>query len=99
MAQDAATKLRALLDQIFEDSIVNAQERAALVDLRDSGALEAAEVEAVFERFAEDKWGEAMADGRLTPQEKTLMLGIVRELRLPDEKIPAQLRMALLVDG
>jgi tellurite resistance protein len=96
MAKDAAAKLRNLLEQVFADSVVSAQEHAAIAALRTNGSLSEAEIQEVFAAFTEAKWGEAMADGRLTPQEKALMLGILRELKLPEEKIPTQLRMALL---
>lgn len=95
---DAQQKLRNLLDAVFEDSVVDRSEHAAILAATESGELTTAQVQQVFGGFMEKKWGEAMKDGVLSPQERLLLLGIMRELKLSDDCIPPMARMALLID-
>lgn len=91
-------RLQKLLEDIFEDSVVDRQEHDALVTMTRSEGVDQAAVRKVFVDFVEKKWGEAMADGVLSSQERLLLLGMLRELRLPDEAIPHHVRCALLID-
>jgi len=91
-------RLHKLLDDIFEDSVVDRKEHDALAAMTRNAEVDRDVVRKVFVSFVEKKWGEAMADGVLTPQERLLLLGMLRELRLPDEAIPHHLRCALLID-
>lgn len=91
----AEDKLMGLLERIFADEIVDVGERTELRAFQQSGALDAARIEAVFVRFVEKRWGEAMADDRLTGREALLLSRILDELELPEARVPMQLRMAL----
>jgi hypothetical protein len=91
----AEDKLMGLLERIFADEIVDVGERTELRAFQQSGALDAARIEAVFVRFVEKRWGEAMADDRLTGREALLLSRILDELELPVARVPMQLRMAL----
>ncbi|MEM1417750.1 MAG: hypothetical protein AAGH15_22820 [Myxococcota bacterium] len=95
---DPQKKLMSLLECVFEDTVVDKEERKALRTATTSGELTDAQAHTVFERFMEKTWGEAMEDGRLTPQEQLLLLGIMKELDLEETAIPPQMRMALLID-
>ena len=78
--------------------MVDQEERAAIAAMTESGELSHDEVERVFARFVERKWGEAMQDGVLSPQERLLLVGIIRELKVPEARVPPMLRMALFSD-
>ncbi len=92
MSENAAS-LRRLLDQIFADAVVDPKERETLATAR--AQLPTNEVMDVFVEFLSDKWGEAYADGRITPFERSLLLRIVGELNLVATDLPLQARMAL----
>lgn len=98
MSTDAQSKLKSLLEAVFEDSVVQPDEREQLEALTKGGELAQDDVRKVFRSFVSAKWGEAMEDGRLTPQERMLLGEIVRELHLPEEALPEQLRLALFND-
>lgn len=86
-------QLRALLDRIFADAIVEPNERAELFQY--SSALPREETLAVFRRFISDKWGEAIADDVITPQERALLSRIVSELSIQLLDLPEQMQHAL----
>ncbi len=92
MSQNAAS-LRRLLDQVFADGIVEPKERDALAACR--AQLPSSQVMDVFVKFLSDKWGEASADGRITGQERALLMRIIEELSLVAKDLPAQARLAL----
>ena len=85
----AQQELLALVGRIFADGIVDASERSELVSLYRAGGLSVPEVRAVFSAFLERTWGESIADGVLTDDERGKLAAIVRELRLPSECVPA----------
>jgi hypothetical protein len=95
MSKQAESKLAQLLTQIFEDNVVTVAERAALLEVQASGELTTERIQAVFSAFLDEKWGEALADGRVTEQEKLVLRRVTEELELPDAAVPLQLRMAL----
>jgi hypothetical protein len=90
----AEEKLMGLLERIFADEIVDVGERTELRAFQESGQLDAARTENVFARFVEKRWGEAIADDRLTGRESLLLARILEELELPESRVPLQLRMA-----
>ena len=89
----AEAKLMALLGEIFADNVVTSEERDNLImfqaDLRPALVLR------VFAKFVEKKWGEALADGVVTEDEKLALRRVLEELQLPEVAIPAALRRAL----
>jgi hypothetical protein len=94
--QDAAkSKLEALLTQIFEDGVVEVAERDALAHACRELELGQDEILGVFTGFLDKKWGEAMADDVLTSSERLVLKRIIRELRIPDDRLPVQARLAL----
>jgi hypothetical protein len=95
MVTKAERTLAKLLDTIFEDGIVEPRERRTLRAFTDESELNTEQILSVFGRFVDTKWGEAVADGVITAQEKNLLATIVKELRLPTESLPKQIRLAL----
>ncbi len=85
--------LATLLESIFEDGIVEVEERERLERLTSS--LDAAAVASTFRAFLKKKWGEVIADDVLTPQERLLLGRIVGELKLSVDDLPVQARLAL----
>ncbi len=92
MSQSSA-ELRGLLERIFEDSFVEPKERDELVAAK--AGLPESEVLAVFKKFLNDKWGEAIADDVITGPERALLARIVSELGLSMADLPHQAQMAL----
>lgn len=90
---DTALELKKLLQDIFDDEIVEPGEREALA--RFTKEMSWAEASAVFRSFVAEKWGEAMADDVLTASEVRLMGHIMTELHLDIEDLPIQARLAL----
>jgi len=95
MSNNAEAALMRLLTQIFEDDVVSVNERTELLEFRASGQLDQDGVQRVFSAFVDEKWGEALADGRVTSHEKLVLRRVLEELELPEEEVPLMLRMAL----
>ena len=90
---DTAASLKKLLEDIFEDAIVEPKEREALNAFTKSMTGE--ETLAVFKQFLHEKWGEVIADDRITGAELRLLGHIMGELSLELEHLPEQARFAL----
>lgn len=90
MTDASDSELMALLERIFADGIVEVEERAALERV----GHERSESRAIFQRFLAKKWGEVLADGVITSQERLLLHRIVEALGLEREDLPEQLRLA-----
>jgi hypothetical protein len=86
--REASQALRALLERIFEDGVVEPNERSDLQAFYRTGGLTVSEARATFAAFVEDTWGEVIADGVLTDDEIQKLEAIVRELRLPPNTVP-----------
>ncbi len=97
MARPAEVKLMRLLTEIFADNVVTAEERARLIDLQ--ADLSPQLVAGVFAQFVAKRWGEALADGVVTVEEKLALLRVLEELQLPESAVPADLRRALRPGG
>jgi hypothetical protein len=94
--QDAAkAKLEALLGQIFDDGMVEVAERDALNQACRELGLDQDQILGVFTGFLDKLWGQAMADNVLTSSERLVLKRVIRELRIPDERLPVQARLAL----
>jgi hypothetical protein len=90
---DSAADLKKLLAEIFDDQIVEPRERETLAKFTQSMSTE--ETRQVFQQFLQDKWGEVIADDRITGAERRLLGHIMTELNLTVDHLPAQARMAL----
>jgi len=88
-------ELTKLLTSIFADGIVDVSEHKSLKAYRDHTVLSEADVQQVFTTFLENKFDEAMADGKISTQERLLIANIVRELKLQDSAMPVHVRMML----
>ena len=95
MPKEAEDRLLILLSQIFADNVVTAEERAELLEFQADGQLDPAGVRRVFGAFVQQKWGEALADGVVTEEEKLVLLRVIEELELPDGALPTRLRLLL----
>jgi tellurite resistance protein len=80
--------LLSLVERIFADGVVTPAERSELVLLYREGGLTVAEVREVFKAFMAQSWGEAIADGVLTDEERKKLSTIVRELHIPRDCVP-----------
>jgi len=85
---EASRALRALLERIFEDGVVEPSERTDLQAFYRRGGLTVGEARATFAAFVDDTWGEVVSDGVITDEELQKLEAIVRELRLPADAIP-----------
>jgi len=87
--------LLSLVERIFEDGVVSASERSELVSLYRGAGLTVPEVKEVFAAFLKRTWGETIADGVLTNEERAKLATIVRELRIPAESVPTAASAAI----
>lgn len=88
-------KLRALIERIFEDGVVEEKERDELKRLYRDGGLTVPQVKEVFAAFVSDTWGEVMSDGVVTDDERNKVRTILTELKLPANMLPDDLRKSL----
>ncbi len=95
MSIEAEAQLMGLLKQIFEDDVVTVAERESLLEFQADRLLDVEATRRVFAAFVDTKWGEAIADGRVTEHEKLALRRVLEELELGPDSIPLQLRMAL----
>jgi tellurite resistance protein len=86
-----------MVARIFSDTKVEDAERNELKDYLGSGALETADVKAVFEDFVATTWKITMADGVVSDVEKERLVNIVKELGIAKEMLPAE--WAAIVEG
>lgn len=88
-------RLAHLLDEVFADGRLDPDERDELRRLFSSGGLTVSQAKAVFQDFVERTWGEVMADGVVTDDERQKMETIIRELKLPADVLPPQVALFL----
>lgn len=88
--------LKTLLIDIFADGHVDPEERERLQAFRDKLSDEA--TLKVFREFIDEKWGEVMADGELSADEKRLMDRVMGELALQLSHLPPAAQTALKRD-
>ncbi len=93
----AQKKLYSLIERVFEDGVVTADERRELRSLYAETGLNVSEVKAVFRAFVTQTWGEVLADGVLTADERGRLATIAGELRLPLDCVPPDVALALAV--
>lgn len=90
---DKAASLKKLLVNIFEDALVEPKEREALASFTET--MDRAETLAVFKEFLREKWGEVIADHKITAAEVRLLGHIMTELSLEITDLPEQARLGL----
>ncbi|HLU49746.1 MAG TPA: hypothetical protein VK116_16720 [Planctomycetota bacterium] len=83
------------MTQIFEDGVVEVKERDALQAACNELGLAQDQILEVFTAFLDKMWGQAMADDVLTPSERLVLKRVIKELRIPDDRLPVQARLAL----
>src|SRR5689334_16479561 len=95
MSQASKDQLAELVDRIFADGIVEPAERDELRRLYRDGGLTIPQVREVFAAFVAKTWGEVIEDGVVTPEERAKLTTILRELKLPADILPPQMRQIL----
>lgn len=93
----AQRALFSLVERIFADGVVTAQERHDLRALYCEAGLTVGEVKQVFRAFMKMTWGEVIRDGVLTVEERYRLATIAQELRLPLDCVPPDVALALAV--
>ena len=88
-------EFKKLLEAIFEDGVVEVNERSALQAYRAHSVLSETDVQRVFARFLESQFDVAMADGKISTHERLLITTIIQELHIPDDAVPVHVRMML----
>jgi hypothetical protein len=87
--------LAQLIDRIFEDGVVDADEREELKQFWVSQGLGVGQVRSVIDAFVAKVWGEVIADGVVTSDEKVRLQAVVYGLKLPVDILPEAIRNAL----
>lgn len=87
--------LAALIERIFDDGVVDPAEREQLRDFWRQRGLTVAQVRQVVDAFVARVWGEVIADGVITADERQRLSAVRDGLRLPDEVLPDPVRRAL----
>lgn len=86
---DPKRKLKGMLARIFSDAEAEPAERGELSAYLESGALNADEIQAVFEDFVQTTWKITVADGVISDIEKKRLREIADVLGLRRESLPA----------
>lgn len=87
--------LAALIDRIFEDDVVDDEERDTLRQFWAQQGMTVPEVRAVVSAFVDKVWGEVIADGVVTDDERVRLLRVIEGLRLPITILPEGLQREL----
>jgi hypothetical protein len=88
-------ELAALIERIFEDGVVDSEEREELQAFWRQRGLTVPQVREVVDQFVLRVWGEVIADGVITAEERARLAAVKEGLRLPDEVIPEPVREAV----
>jgi hypothetical protein len=84
----AQQDLAALIDRIFADGKVDPAEREELRSFWTARQLTVKQVRAVVDAFVGKTWGEVIADGVVTAQERDRLWAVVEGLHLPEAVVP-----------
>jgi uncharacterized membrane protein YebE (DUF533 family) len=87
--------LAALIERIFADGVIDPAERQTLQDFWRQRGLTVPQVRQVVDAFVARVWGEVIADGVVTAEERGRLNAVVQGLRLPEEALPGPVRKAL----
>ncbi len=88
-------QLAELVTRIFADGVVTQAERDELHRLYREGGLTVPQVREVFAAFVAQTWGEVIADGEVSTEERRKLATILHELHLPADILPPQMRIVL----
>jgi hypothetical protein len=91
----AQQELSELIDRIFADGLVEAEEREQRRGFWANRGLTVSQVRKVVDVFVTRVWGEVSADGQITDDERERLRAVVAGLRLPAEVLPEPIRAAL----
>jgi len=86
---------KGMLARIFSDGVVDAKERAELKAKLGSGGLTPEVARATMIEFLETTMKHVMADGKVTDRERAKLQLILKELALPDDCVPAEVKRAI----
>lgn len=87
---DEKRKLKGMLARIFSDATVDETERGELKAYLSSGVLSMSEIKDVMNDFVQTTWKITMADGQVSPVERTRLREIVHVLGLETEALPIE---------
>ncbi len=87
--------LAALVDRIFADGKIEPAEREELRRFWAARGLSVSQVRTVVDAFVARVWGEVLADGVITEEERARLRAVVSGLRLPEAALPELLRKAV----
>ena len=88
-------RLTGLLARIFSDGLVSDEERVELNEALAQPELAPDRVQAVVRAFVEASFEQFKANGTVSDRERDKLVLIVRELRLPDSALPAEVLAVL----
>jgi hypothetical protein len=91
----AQQDLAALIDRIFADGRVDPDEREELRRFWTTRQLAVKQVRAVVDVFVSKTWGEVIADGVVTDQERERLWAVVEGLHLPEAVLPEPMWKAI----
>lgn len=92
---ETRARLLELVRRIFADGMMNPGEKDDLRSLLRTSGLSVADVREVFATFAREQWGEVIADGVVTREERERLATIVRELKMPTDVLPEGMRESI----
>jgi uncharacterized membrane protein YebE (DUF533 family) len=92
---DLEKRLKGMLARVFSDGMLDDAERAELETMWKSGGLTNEQVRKVMSEFVKTTYKHVMADGTVTNLERAKLQNIVRELKLPDDAIPEEVRVVI----
>jgi hypothetical protein len=90
---------RALLGvvvQIFATGVITKEQRLSLASIHGGTGVSVAALEEVFEAFLRMTWGDVIDDEALTPEDWARLAMIIRELRLPVQRVPFPMDVLVL---
>ena len=92
---EAEARLRAMLQRVFADGVLEPHEKDELRQLYTQGGLTAPRVRVIFGELLRTTYARVMEDGVVTDDEKRELRSIVDGLKLPPEMVPDEVRRVL----
>jgi tellurite resistance protein len=94
----AERQFKGMLARVFSDAVLEDAERAELAEAVKNGGLSGEQLQQTIASFTATTFQHAMADGTLSDRERDRLraiVGAVRDLGLPDDCIPGDVRAAV----